>query len=114
MIRRAQAKPRVKGKRVKKKSVASATNLDICGRTVRCTRNVWMRRVKTKRKLTQCKEQRSKRGSTLKNDFIFAVGEAVIAAAQRPETHICIAISMSNWLCARRVSKRHSTAIVFD
>ena len=47
------------------------------------------------------------------DDYVFAFGEAVIAADERPETHI-ISISVSNWSCARCVSERHSTAIVFD
>ena len=78
--------------------------------------------METKRKLTrqlqfkdrqrQCKEQ-FETWEYCEDDYVFAFGEAVIAADERPETHI-ISISVSNWSCARCVSERHSTAIVFD
>ena len=38
-----------KGKKGKPESVTSATNLEICVRTVRCAKNVWPRKVETKR-----------------------------------------------------------------
>ena len=65
-----------KGKRQHERKKASPTISDICVRTVQCARNVWPRKVETKRKLTrqlqfkerqlQYKERWSKRGSTLK------------------------------------------------
>ena len=46
----------------------------------------------------QCKEQWSKREYT-EDDYVFAFGEAMIAAVQRPETHICIDSGASRSAC---------------
>ena len=46
----------------------------------------------------QCKEQWSKREYT-EDDSVFAFGEAVIAAVQRPDTHICIDSGASRSAC---------------
>ena len=73
-----------------------------------CTRNVWPRKVETERKLTrqlQFKERAAVQGATVEtweyteNDYVFSVGEAVIAAVQRPETHICIDSGASRSAC---------------
>ena len=120
MIRKARAKARwVK----KPESVTSATNLDICVKTVRCTRNVWSRKVETKRQLTrqlqfkerqrQCKEQWSKRGSTL-NMTVFWRLLVLFRDQRRTFALTVVHLDQRVRLCARCVSERHSTAIVFD
>ena len=108
-IFKAWARPRAKARRVKKpESVTSATNLDICVTTVSCTRDVWPGKEETKKTETTAAVQ----GATtavqgamvetweyIEDDHVFAFGEAVIAAVQRPETHICIDSGASRSVC---------------
>ena len=101
MIRKARAKPRAKARREKKpESVTSATNLDICVRTALCTRNAWPRKMEAKRRSDTTAAVQGATAAAQRamietweyteDDYVFAFGEAVISAVQRPETHICI------------------------
>ena len=115
-----------KARRVKKpESVTSATKQDICVTTVTCTRNVWPEKGGKKEKTettaavqgatTAVQGAMVETWEYTEDDYVFAFGEAVIAAVQRPETHTCIDSGASRSacpfghapMCQRKAQHRH-------